>query len=194
MPRDRGGGALICGRAHLRLPAKAGLPARHRRECRDPVGEPAPVIPAKAGIQCLKVPAVALDPHFRGGDDNELPRGEAGAFIAERNTAPGVPAQNQWRRPLLHAFPHVRHVHASIERAPDARGRPRPDPRRKSLGLPRRRRHVRRLRHHHHVERSALSRSLQAEFALLAVPKENCVIVPLTALLRPSFLGRVVRG
>jgi hypothetical protein len=29
---------------------------------------------------------------------------------------------------------------------------------------------------------------------LLAVPTENCVIVPLTALLRLSFLGRVVRG
>jgi hypothetical protein len=41
---------------------------------------------------------------------------------------------------------------------PDARHRPRPDPRRPDLGLPRRRRHVRRLRHHHHVERAAVSR------------------------------------
>jgi hypothetical protein len=39
-----------------------------------------------------------------------------------------------------------------------------------------------------------LGRRLQAEFALLAVPTENCVIVPLTTLLRPSFLGRIVRG
>jgi hypothetical protein len=28
------------GRARPRLPAKAGLPARHRRECRDPDGQP----------------------------------------------------------------------------------------------------------------------------------------------------------
>src|SRR5262249_9789216 len=81
-----------------------------------------------------------------------VPRGEAGAFIAERNTAPGVPAQHQWRRPLLHAFRHVRHVRTAGKCAPDARHRPRPDPRRQDLGLPRRRWHVRRLRHHHHVE------------------------------------------
>ena len=53
-----------------------------------------------------------------------VPRGEAGAFIAERNTAPGVPAQHQWRRPLLHAFRHVRHVRLAGERAPAARHRP----------------------------------------------------------------------
>jgi acetyl-CoA acetyltransferase len=88
-----------------------------------------------------------------------VPRGEAGALIAERNTAPGVPAQHQWRRPLLHAFRHVRHVRAAGERAPDARHRSRPDPRRQDLGLPWRRRHVRRLRHDHHVEPAALIRT-----------------------------------
>ncbi len=46
-------------------------------------------------------------------------------------------AQHQWRRPLLHAFRHVRHVRIAGERAPDARHRPRPDPRRPDLGLPR---------------------------------------------------------
>src|SRR6516165_3305771 len=62
-------------------------------------------------------------------------------------------AQHQWRRAFLHAFRHVRHVCAAGERAPDARHRPRPDPRRQGLGLPRCRRHVRRLRHHHLLER-----------------------------------------
>jgi hypothetical protein len=52
-----------------------------------------------------------------------VPRGEAGAFIAERNTAPGG-RLHQWRRPLLHAFRHVRHVRLAGERAPDARHRP----------------------------------------------------------------------
>ncbi len=67
-----------------------------------------------------------------------------------------IAAQHQWRRPLLHAFRHVRHVRLAGERAPDARHRPRADPRRQDLGLPRCRRHVRRLRHDHHVERAAL--------------------------------------
>ena len=40
-----------------------------------------------------------------------VPRGEAGGFIAERNTAPAqTAAQHQWRRSLLHAFRHLRHV------------------------------------------------------------------------------------
>jgi hypothetical protein len=59
-----------------------------------------------------------------------VPRGEAGRFIADRNTAPGgqAAAKHQWRRPLLHAFRHVRHVRLAGERAPDARHRPRPNP------------------------------------------------------------------
>ncbi len=94
-----------------------------------------------------------------------VPRGEAGAFIAERNTAPGgeAAAQHQWRRPLLHAFRHVRHVRLAGERAPDARHRPRPNPRRQDLGLPRRRRHVRRLRHDHHVERAAVMKAARSD-------------------------------
>ena len=91
-----------------------------------------------------------------------VPRGEAGAFHfrrAQHRARRQIAAQHQWRRPLLHAFRHVRHVRIAGERAPDARHRPRPDPRRPDLGLPRRRRHVRRLRHDHHVERAGLSRT-----------------------------------
>jgi hypothetical protein len=55
------------------------------------------------------------------------------------------------------AFRHIRHVRIAGERAPDARRHPRPNPRRQNLGLPRPRRHVRRLRHHHHVEWDAVS-------------------------------------
>ena len=44
--------------------------------------------------------------------------------------------------------------------APYARDRPRPNPRRQDLGLPRCGRHVRRKRHYHHVERGALGRGV----------------------------------
>ena len=88
-----------------------------------------------------------------------VPRGEAAAFIAERNTAPGrqAAAEHQWRRPELHALRHVRHVRAAGERAPDARHRAGAGPGRQDLGLPRRRRHVRRLRHDHLHQRSPLT-------------------------------------
>ena len=85
-------------------------------------------------------------------------RGEAGAFIADRNTAPGSKLPlNTNGGGLSYSIPAVRHVRASRERAPDARHRPRPDPRRQDLGLPRCGRRVRRLRHDHHVERAALA-------------------------------------
>jgi hypothetical protein len=89
-----------------------------------------------------------------------MPRGEAGAFIAERNTAPGgkIAVEHERRRPFLHAFRHVRHVCIAGERAPDARHRPRPDPRCQDLGLPWCGRHVRRVGYDHHVGRAALSR------------------------------------
>jgi hypothetical protein len=46
-----------------------------------------------------------------------VPRGEAGAFIAERNTAPRrqTPAQHQWRRSFVHASWHVRDVRLAGE-------------------------------------------------------------------------------
>ena len=88
-----------------------------------------------------------------------VPRGEAGAFIAGHNTAPGG------KLPLNTNGGGLSYMHSGMygmyalqgERAPDARHRPRADPRRQDLRLPRRRRHVRRLRHDHHVERAALS-------------------------------------
>ncbi len=72
-----------------------------------------------------------------------------------------IALEHEWRRPLLHALRHVRHVRTAGERAPDARHRPRPNPRRQNFGLPWCRRHVRRLRHHHHVERGALNCTLK---------------------------------
>ena len=81
-------------------------------------------------------------------DRGFVPR-EVGGFIAGGNTAAvGKPPFTNGGAALR----HVRHVRAAGERAPDARHRPRPNPRCPDLGLPRRRRHVRRKRHHHHVE------------------------------------------
>jgi hypothetical protein len=131
---------------------RAGLPARHRRECRGADGQPCPSFPRKRESRAARVWPSPLDPRFRGGDDNPLPRGEAGAFTAERDTAPGG------KRPLdtnggLRAF---RHVRIAGERALGARHCSGTGAGRQDLGLPRRRQHGRRLRHHHHVERAAL--------------------------------------
>jgi hypothetical protein len=86
-----------------------------------------------------------------------VPRGESGAFIAGHNNRPATSCRST---PTAAAFPtcipHVRHLGLAGERAPDARHRPCPDPRRSDLGLPRRRRHVRRVGDDHHVERAAL--------------------------------------
>jgi hypothetical protein len=54
------------------------------------------------GASFAHLPIYGLD------DLGFVPRGEAGAFIAGHNTAPGVPAQHQWRRSFVHAFRHVR--------------------------------------------------------------------------------------
>ena len=100
-----------------------------------------------------------------------VPRDEAGAFIAERNIAPGVPGTaRRAGRPgiplntngggLSYMHSGMWHVRVAGERAPDARHRPRPDPRRPDLGLPRRRRHVRRLGDDYHVERGAVGRGV----------------------------------
>jgi hypothetical protein len=92
---------------------------------------------------------------FRGGDDNLMPRGEAGRLIAERYAAL---ARN--RRPTPMAAPSSTYIPVctawtqhSRARAADARLRPRPNPRRQNLGLPGRRRHVRCNRHNHRVDR-----------------------------------------
>ena len=52
-----------------------------------------------------------------------VPRGEAGRFIAERNTAPGgkLPLNTNGGGLVLYALRHVRHVRVAGERAADAR-------------------------------------------------------------------------
>jgi hypothetical protein len=80
--------------------------------------------------------AFAHSPIYGLEDLGFVPRGEAGAFIAERHTAPGGQLLlNTNCGGLSYMFRHVRHVRLAGERAPDARHRPRPDPRRQNLGL-----------------------------------------------------------
>jgi acetyl-CoA acetyltransferase len=75
-----GGGALIDpgrGRARPRLPAKlapgseqgAGLPARHRRVCRDADDQLRPSFPRKRESRTPRAPSIPLVPRFRGGDE-----------------------------------------------------------------------------------------------------------------------------
>ena len=88
-----------------------------------------------------------------------VPRGEAGAFIAERNTAPGgkLPLNtNGGGLSYMHSGMYGMYALAG-ERAPDARHRPGAGAGRENLGLPRRRRHVRRVGHDHHGERGAMN-------------------------------------
>jgi Thiolase C-terminal domain-like len=80
-------------------------------------------------------------------------RGEAGAFIAEHNTAPGdnLPLNTNggglsYMHPACTACMHCRRACARCAASPRPRS-PMPD-----LGLPWCGRHVRRLRHHDHVE------------------------------------------
>jgi hypothetical protein len=60
-----------------------------------------PVIPAKAGIQGREESGLTLDPRRRGGDENSLPRGEAGAS-SPTATSPRqqITFEHQWRRAL----------------------------------------------------------------------------------------------
>src|SRR5262249_10929394 len=57
------------GRAREGFPAKAGLPSRHRRECRDADGQPHRHSCESRNPGAPWVPVVALDPRFRGGDE-----------------------------------------------------------------------------------------------------------------------------
>ncbi len=93
-----------------------------------------------------------------------VPRGEAGAFIAEHNTAPGVPGTaRRAGRPgiplntngggLSYMHSGMYGMYALQESVRQMRGTaPAQNPRRQNLGLPRRRRHVRHFRHDHHVQ------------------------------------------
>jgi acetyl-CoA acetyltransferase len=114
-----GGGALILVSAERTrdFPAKAGLPPRRRRECRDADGEPNGGFHVLARVPRRRPHGLCRGRHHAQGrrpsddlrrppcslpgasfahlpiygleDLGFVPRGEAGAFIAERNTAPG---------------------------------------------------------------------------------------------------------
>jgi hypothetical protein len=83
--------------------------------------------------------------------------GEAGAFIAEHNTAPcGKLRLNTNGGDLSYMHSGIYGTYALQESVRQMRGiAPRPNPRRQDLDLPRCRRHVRRVGHDHHIERTA---------------------------------------
>ena len=84
-----------------------------------------------------------------------LPRGEAAAFIAERNTAPGgkLPLNTNGGG-LSYMHSGMYGMYALQESVRQMRGiAPAQVHGREDLGLPRRRRHVRRVRHDHFHER-----------------------------------------
>ncbi len=85
-------------------------------------------------------------------------RGEGGPFIAKRNTAPGskLPVNTNGGG-LSYMHSGMYGMYALQESLRQMRGSaPRPDPGRENFGLPRCRRHVRRLRHEHHVQRGGI--------------------------------------
>jgi acetyl-CoA acetyltransferase len=99
-----------------------------------------------------------------------VPRGEAGRFIAEHNTAPGVPETARGAgRPEIAlntnggglSYMHSGMCGAAGERAPDARHRPRPRSPAPGSRSATRRRHVRSVGHDHHGERAAVKQSGQ---------------------------------
>jgi acetyl-CoA acetyltransferase len=88
-----------------------------------------------------------------------VPRGEAGTFIAERNTAPGG------RLPLNTNGGGLSYMHSGMygmyalqESVRQMRGAAPPRSRRQNLGLPRCRRRYRRQQHDHYVKRGGVSR------------------------------------
>src|ERR1700731_3963824 len=85
-----------------------------------------------------------------------VPRGEAGAFISDRNTAPGGKLPHNTNGGGL-SYMHSG-IYALQESVCQMRGTaPRADPRCPDLGLPWCARHVRCVRHDHHVEPAAVS-------------------------------------
>ena len=103
--------------------------------------------------------AFAHLPLYGLGDLGFMPHEETGKFIADGNTRPGgkLPLNTNGGGLELHAFGHVRHVCAAGERAADARHRAGAGQGRQNLGLPRRRRHVRGIRHDHFYEREVIT-------------------------------------
>jgi hypothetical protein len=161
-----GGGALILVAAERARDFPQSLPVAANRgpvyllgtseTVETPMVSP-PVIPAKAGIQDRQDFSRPLDPRFRGGDDNPC-RAARPAPSSPGNTAPGgkLPLNTNGGG-LSYMHSGMYSIYALQESVRQCAGSPRPDPRRQNLGLPRRRRHVRRLRHHHHVERATVN-------------------------------------
>jgi acetyl-CoA acetyltransferase len=92
-----------------------------------------------------------------------VPRGESGAFIAERNTAPGgkLPLNTNGGG-LSYMHSGMYGMYALQESVRQMRGVARPKSPAPNLGLPRCGRHVRRLRHDHHAKRGAIGGTTHA--------------------------------
>ena len=163
-----GGGALILTSAERAkdFPQQAGLYPGHRRERGNADGQPDGDLRHLARLPGRGPDGVRGGRHHPQGrrSPDDLRRLRPSAALRPRRSrlhaARGdrqvhrrrqhrarrqAAAQHQWRRPELHAFGHVRHVRAAGERAADARHRAGAGAGRQDLGLPRRRRHVRRV-------------------------------------------------
>ena len=155
------------GRPRQGFSEQAGLYPRHRRERRDADGQPDADVRLLARLQGRGSAGLQGSRHHpqgrRSSDDlrrlcasaalwprrSRLHAARRDRQIHRRRQHPPrrqAAAQHQWRRPQLHAFRHVRHVRAAGKRAADARHRAGAGAGRENLGLPRRRRHVRRSR------------------------------------------------
>ncbi len=156
------------------LSEQAGLYPRHRRERGDADGQPDADLRQFARLQGRGSPGLQGSRHRAQGrrSSDDLRRVCAPAAVRPRRSrlhaARGdrqvhrrwqyaarrqAAAQHQWRGTELHAFRHVRHVRAAGERAADARHRAGAGQGRQDFGLPRRRRHVRGIRHDYFYER-----------------------------------------
>ena len=159
------------------FPAQAGLYPGHRRERRNADGQPDGGFHLLARLPRRRADGVPRGRHRpqgrRSPDDlrrlrasadlraggSRFPPARRGGRVhrrAQHRAGRQAAVEHQWRRPVLHALRHVRHVCAAGERAADARHRAGAGGRREDFGVPRRRRHVRRVRHDHLLERGAL--------------------------------------
>ena len=157
-------------RSRQGLSHQACLHPRHRRKRRDADGEPDGEFCQFARLRRRGADRVPRGRHHAQGrrSPDDLRRVRAPAAVraggsglrAARRGRPlhrrtqhsdrqQAAAQHQWRRAVVYALRHVRHVCAAGERAPDARHRTGADTGREDLRLPRCRRHVRRIGHDH---------------------------------------------
>jgi 5-methylcytosine-specific restriction protein B len=109
-----------------------------------------------------------------------VPRGEAGAFIAERNTAPGgkLPLKpNGGGLSYMHSCMYDMYALRESVRQ-DARFRTCPNPRRPDLGLPRGRPLVRPPRQDHHVESAAVGHREALRYRQRSNPMNGSLLEP----------------